>query len=462
MSGAKSQSAQPIGRWSLPPSGTVFSGKRYTPSSVNLIFKKLQTRVQPFHGVMVAEAGVRRFFLAIVDNEPYAAGEEQHGIFVPLTLHGFFAALHHLSAPAMTLLGTDPVYLKCLLTLIQRAPTTEGTTELIEITGVVDHLKKQNRDQLLVVSHRSEMSLFYCRSGELIAGYFADPAFEAGGDSVEERLLAYVYRRAADHPLALHVFSDMSALPAEDSTFERGKWPDDLVEHFLRPVPHLIIIGSDGTIRRHELQTPVVTLGRSDENDLVVDDPAISRRHLIFRREGETFSVEDCGSRNGTLYNGLPLTRITLHQGTELQIGACLIRFFGGDRAAPNATPVLPSEETICRPANELRAAPPKDSPSPTFCLEVVAPDGTRRRVSLTRQRVTFGRSKADVVIVDNRVSRLHGEIQWSPEGFTYRDTGSTNGSLLNGRSVTSAILKPGDVLRLGETMLTFIEEHAA
>ena len=82
--------------------------------------------------------------------------------------------------------------------------------------------------------------------------------------------------------------------------------------------------------------------------------------------------------------------------------------------------------------------------------------------MSLARQRVTFGRSKADVVIVDNRVSRLHGEIEWSLEGFTYRDAGSTNGSLLNGRSVTSAVLKPGDVLKLGETSLTLIEERAA
>jgi pSer/pThr/pTyr-binding forkhead associated (FHA) protein len=43
----------------------------------------------------------------------------------------------------------------------------------------------------------------------------------------------------------------------------------------------------------------------------------------------------------------------------------------------------------------------------------------------------------------------------------TYRDTGSTNGSLLNGRAVTSAVLKPGDVLKLGDSSVTILQEAA-
>jgi pSer/pThr/pTyr-binding forkhead associated (FHA) protein len=79
----------------------------------------------------------------------------------------------------------------------------------------------------------------------------------------------------------------------------------------------------------------------------------------------------------------------------------------------------------------------------------------------LTNPLTSIGRAKADLVLVDTKVSRRHGEFELSPEGVIYRDTGSTNGSLLNGRAVTSAVLKPGDVLKLGETSLTVFRDAA-
>lgn len=461
---SKSGATQPIGRVSLPQEGMVFTGKRYAASAVDLLFKKMRAKTPPFHGVLTADADARRLYLVVVDNEPYAAGEEQRGIFVPLTLRGLFTALQHTPSAALTFGAADPLFLKGLLTVIQQAPSTEGSTDLMEISGVVEHLKKTPKDQLLVVGRQSEMSLFYFRGGQLVFGYFADPKFEAAAGPVEARLLAFVRDHAGSGALSLHIFPTMTALPAEDGVFERGGWPDALVEHFTRPVPHLLIVGSDGGTRRFELAAPTVTMGRGEDNDLIVDDPAISRRHLIFRQEGDGYSVEDCGSRNGTLHNGAPLTKAPLSHGVELQIGACLIRFFGaGVPASAELSVTGHEEETICRPAGEGQPKPsaPAVPPAPTWALEIVRPDGSRERRPLTGALMTIGRTKADLVLTDTRVSRRHGELEVGPDGVAYRDTGSTNGSLLNGRTVTSAVLKPGDVLKLGETSLTILQDAA-
>ncbi len=467
MSVSKSGATQPIGRISLPQGGTVFTGKRYAASAVDLLFKKMRAKTPPFHGVLAADADARRFYLVVVDNEPYAAGEEQRGIFVPLTLRGLFTALQHMPSVALTFGAADPLFLKGLLTVIQQAPSTEGSTDLMEIGGVVEHLKKTPNDHLLVVGRQSEMSLFYFKGGQLIFGHFADPKFEAADGPVEARLLAFVRDHAGGGALSLHIFPTMTALPAEDGVFERGGWPDALVEHFTRPVPHLLIVGSDGGTRRFELAAPTVTMGRGEDNDLVVDDSAISRRHLIFRQEGDGYSVEDCGSRNGTLCNGTPLTKAPLGPGVELQIGACLIRFFGAG-APVNAESSVAGhgEETVCRPTAGSLPKPspppaPPAPPAPAWALEIARPDGSRERRPLTGALTTIGRTKADLVLTDTRVSRRHGELEVGPDGVAYRDTGSTNGSLLNGRTVTSAVLKPGDVLKLGETSLTILQDAA-
>ena len=481
MAVTKSRSAHPLGRLKLPQKGVVFSEKRYADSSVNLLFNKMRTRTPPFHGVLVAEAEARRFYLAIVDNEPYAAGEEQQGIFVPMTLHGFFSGLRKLPAAGagLTLIGTDPLFLKALLTMIQCVPTTEGSTEIMEIDSVVEHVKKSSQDQLLVVGHSGDLSMFYFRESQPIAGYFADPEFEKGEDSLEERLLAYVYKYSGQASLSIHVFASMAALPADDGVFERGEWPEALVEYFTKPIPSLLVMGADGGARRFELAGSSASLGRGEDNDIVIEDPAISRRHLIFRREVDGVTVEDCGSRNGTVFNGAQLKKAMLTHGAELHIGECLIRFLGSASQAEPNREVDSGEETLCKPSPEFAAPHPQavaeDAAEPAveavepqsthresaWTLEVVRPDGSHNRVPLKTALTTIGRAKADLVIVDTKVSRRHGELEVGPAGVTYRDTGSTNGSLLNGRAVTSALLKVGDVLKLGETSLTVFRDAA-
>jgi pSer/pThr/pTyr-binding forkhead associated (FHA) protein len=127
-------------------------------------------------------------------------------------------------------------------------------------------------------------------------------------------------------------------------------------------------------------------------------------------------------------------------------------------------------EETVCRPAAvsspkpsppPAPPAPPAPAPAPAWALEIARPDGSRERRPLTGALTTIGRTKADLVLTDTRVSRRHGELEVGSDGVAYRDTGSTNGSLLNGRIVTSAVLKPGDVLMLGETSLTILQDAA-
>src|SRR6185503_13305719 len=50
-----------------------------------------------------------------------------------------------------------------------------------------------------------------------------------------------------------------------------------------------------------------VVFGRGSNAQVRIDHDAVSRRHAIVRRKGATVTVEDLGSRNGTLVNGSPI-----------------------------------------------------------------------------------------------------------------------------------------------------------
>lgn len=88
--------------------------------------------------------------------------------------------------------------------------------------------------------------------------------------------------------------------------------------------------------------------------------------------------------------------------------------------------------------------------------LIVIRSDGREQRFS--KSRVLIGRSReADFRLDDPEVSRKHALVFWSEGEIVIKDLESTNGTMVNGRLVSSATVRPGDVVTIGEHRL-FIE----
>jgi len=85
----------------------------------------------------------------------------------------------------------------------------------------------------------------------------------------------------------------------------------------------------------------------------------------------------------------------------------------------------------------------------------IVISSGDRVR-EFTQSRVVLGRGKeADLRIDDPNVSRAHAAIYWIDGRLMIDDLGSTNGTMVNGYPVTSTVLRPRDVVAIGESRLT-------
>lgn len=89
--------------------------------------------------------------------------------------------------------------------------------------------------------------------------------------------------------------------------------------------------------------------------------------------------------------------------------------------------------------------------------LHYTKKDGTQMDLELGERPITIGRSpEADVVILDEKASRLHCGIRlWDGE-FYIKDLKSRNGTYVNGQRVDVAKLKSGDEIRVGSVLFSF------
>lgn len=118
----------------------------------------------------------------------------------------------------------------------------------------------------------------------------------------------------------------------------------------------------------YELSKEIVTLGRDITNDIVINDPEVSRHHLRFKRTGSGYTIEDLGSTNGTFVGGQRITGSReLNRGDMIGLGETVTLGYevmraGGDVAAP-APPAEQPPQYSPSPASPA----PDQSPQPSY-----------------------------------------------------------------------------------------------
>lgn len=138
-------------------------------------------------------------------------------------------------------------------------------------------------------------------------------------------------------------------------------------------MPALVVVEGENQGRLIDLAKRAVSIGRDPGNDLVVSDPAVSRRHAVVEWTSGVCVVRDLGSDNGTFVNDIPVGRAVLLDQDEIRIGPARLLFvqniedvekIQGPAGAPVLEPTEPSEDFfIDRPTETapVQVAPAAD-----------------------------------------------------------------------------------------------------
>ena len=83
-------------------------------------------------------------------------------------------------------------------------------------------------------------------------------------------------------------------------------------------------------IREYALDRPVLSIGRRDENDIVIDHMGVSGTHAQIAMEGQSVILTDLKSTNGTFVNGQRVERVELRPNDWISIGKHIVTLKAG------------------------------------------------------------------------------------------------------------------------------------
>jgi len=216
-----------------------------------------------------------------------------------------------------------------------------------------------------------------------------------------------------------------------------------------------------------------VTIGRSPDNDLPVDNLAVSNHHARVYYEGSRLVVEDLDSLNGTFVNDLRVERATLHDGDSIWIGKHHIKV---DATADTAVPFESGRKAVAPKINETMVL---DTKVRRDMLQQAAAMGERSQFSpgrlkmptlvvlsgsvdqkeyvLTNKLTVIGKSPMATVRLRGWFKpKLAAQINQRDDGY-YLGTGSQIPSV-NGVPIQGPVrLNDGDLIEVSGIRMNFV-----
>src|SRR5579863_8497771 len=238
----------------------------------------------------------------------------------------------------------------------------------------------------------------------------------------------------------------------------------------------LILSLDGGVLAEYNMNRERYTIGRLPDNDIRIDNPAVSGHHsLIINILNDSF-LEDLNSTNGTYVNGKLIKKHALQHGDVITAGHHQLRFVEDDEAQQDEFEKTMVIQPSARPVERIRAAVANAAPAHTATAAGTGTTGSRRtlgngtptikkaklqvlsgafagrELELTKALTTLGRPGVQVAAITRR-SEGYFIVHVDAEG-------DDNFPLVNGAKIGAQARKlaDNDVIQLAGVKMGFFE----
>lgn len=225
----------------------------------------------------------------------------------------------------------------------------------------------------------------------------------------------------------------------------------------------IVIKFNDQVVERVVVDKRRVSIGRTKDNDIVLENRGVSRKHAIIEFNDSGAVVIDNESLNGTFLNDRRITEEILRDNDQITIGKYSLIFNGQTPANENSD--ISCDGTMILNTKKQKERLRQDS----LDRETLNRAGVSSLVGeansdfkefpLEREVTTIGKAKFTHIKAKGMfLSGIQAKIVREGAVFSVTNIGRKGKTKVNGEPITNTLLRNGDVIEVGKTSFRFVE----
>jgi len=226
-------------------------------------------------------------------------------------------------------------------------------------------------------------------------------------------------------------------------------------------MPEILVKFQDKVVERVVTEKEHLTIGRTSDNDIVLDNRGVSRRHAQINFSPDGALLVDNDSLNGTFVNQAKVSEHFLKDTDIVTIGKFDLVYKDGevDQQSPGdleGTMVLSTKRQRQLVSRDQEARQLTNESGGSLLLELRGSEKVRH--VLAQDVVSIGKGGlVDIPVRGFFVSKLQARVTREIDSFVIENVGRGGKTKVNGETVDHQELKNGDIVEVGKSTFRFI-----
>ena len=227
-------------------------------------------------------------------------------------------------------------------------------------------------------------------------------------------------------------------------------------------MPEIIVKYEDKVIERVVTEKKRISIGRTADNDIVLDNLGVSRKHAQIEFNPDSAVIMDNESLNGTFVNNRKVSEEIIRDNDQITIGKFNLIYRKEAEKGPKLTDMDGTMVLRTRKQKELleKDRKAKELVSRSGCSVLLGLENVdEKRFHLDKDLMTLGKSRfADIGVKGFFVSKIQARIVRDKDNFLLVNVGRSNKTKVNGAPVRRERLKNDDLVQVGRSVFRFVE----
>lgn len=227
-------------------------------------------------------------------------------------------------------------------------------------------------------------------------------------------------------------------------------------------MPEIIVKFEDKVIERVVSEKKRITIGRTADNDIVLDNRGVSRRHAEIEFNPDSAVIIDNESLNGTFVNNRKITEELLQDNDQITIGKFNLTYHKEAEKGQKLTDLDGTMILRTKKQKELleKDRKEKELVSKAGCSVILGLENTDMdKFWLERDVTTLGKSRfANIRAKGFFLSKIQAKISNQKDSFYLVNLGWKSKTKVNGEPIHRQRLKNDDLIQVGRSIFRFVE----